>query len=161
MKTLTSPLRRHWLVLPLIFLNIPAVSSAEAASLNGFRSANGRPALHSDAALASLAQEHANDMARREKLDHAGFFERRARAGARAENVAFGCTDEACTIQQWINSAGHRANMLLGDIDRYGLASAVSRSGRRYWALVVGGTQRQPRKQVQRLRIVPALDPPR
>jgi len=100
-------------------------------------------------------------MARREKLDHAGFFERRARAGARAENVAFGCPNEACTIRQWINSSGHRANMLLGDVNRYGIASAVSRSGRQYWALELGGVQARPGKRVKRVKVVPILDPPR
>ena len=55
-----------------------------------------------------------------------------------AENVAYGCKDSACTIQQWIKSSGHRANMLRADINKYGLASATSASGRRYWALEVG-----------------------
>ena len=44
----------------------------------------------SDCALMQeLAQEHSNDMARRESLDHAGFSDRAAK-GARAENVAMG-----------------------------------------------------------------------
>jgi uncharacterized protein YkwD len=62
----------------------------------------------------------------------------RGRAGARAENVAYGCAASACTIKQWINSSGHRTNMLRGDISSYGLASAVSKSGRRYWSLELG-----------------------
>ena len=110
----------------------------DATSLNGFRSANGRPPLASDGSLTALAQQHAADMARRNSLDHAGFKERRGPAGARAENVAYGCNDSACTIRMWINSSGHRANMLRADVSKYGLASAVSASGRRYWALELG-----------------------
>ena len=37
--------------------------------------------------MRALAQEHANDMARRGSMDHAGFHSRAMR-GARAENVA-------------------------------------------------------------------------
>ena len=62
----------------------------------------------------------------------------RGPAGARAENVSYGCSDTACAIKQWANSSGHRHNMLLGDIHKYGLAYAVSNSGRRYWALELG-----------------------
>jgi uncharacterized protein YkwD len=65
-------------------------------------------------------------------------MQRRGPAGTRAENVAYGCGDAECTIAQWTRSSGHRTNMLLKDIHSYGLASAVSRSGRRYWALELG-----------------------
>jgi uncharacterized protein YkwD len=113
-------------------------TSENATSLNGFRAAHGRGPLRSNATLVSLARAHAEDMARRGSLDHDGFMQYRGPAGARAENVAYGCADAACTIQQWVNSSGHRENMLLPDIKSYGLASAVSPSGRRYWALELG-----------------------
>jgi uncharacterized protein YkwD len=109
-----------------------------ATSINAFRAANGFGALRNDPAMSGLARVHAEDMARRESLDHAGFHERRGPAGAMAENVAYGCAESACTIKQWINSPGHRANMLLSGIGSYGVASAVSKSGRRYWALELG-----------------------
>jgi uncharacterized protein YkwD len=111
---------------------------ANATSLNAFRVANGRIPLHSDGSLAALAQSHASDMARRSALDHAGFMQHRGPAGARAENVAYGCGDEACAMRLWIKSPGHRRNMLRRDVTKYGLASAVSASGRRYWALELG-----------------------
>ena len=71
-------------------------------------------------------------MARRGRLDHSSFFQRRGPNGALAENVAYGCGDEVCTIRQWSRSAGHRRNMLRRDVHGYGIASAVSSSGRRY-----------------------------
>jgi len=82
-----------------------------------------------------LAQEHANDMARRDRLDHAGFASR-ARRGARAENVAYGHSSAARTIAQWSRSPPHARNMRLHGCR--GIASAVSRSGRRYWAMEIG-----------------------
>jgi len=109
-----------------------------ARTLNEFRAANGRTPLQIDAKLTALAQSHAADMARRDALDHAGFMEQRGPRGARAENVAYGCTDSACAIRMWANSSGHRSNMLRADVTRYGLASAKSASGKTYWALEVG-----------------------
>jgi len=89
-------------------------------------------------ALYALAQRHAHDMARRNSLDHAGFMTRRGPAGAAAENVAVGCDTEACARQAWMKSARHRANMMLGGCEA--IASAVSKSGRRYWVMEIGPT---------------------
>jgi uncharacterized protein YkwD len=113
-------------------------TTEEATTLNGFRAAHGRATLRTDSNLESLARGHAENMARREAMDHSGFMTQRGPAGARAENVAYGCNDSPCVIRQWVNSSGHRANMLLPDIGSYGLASAVSKTGRRYWALELG-----------------------
>src|SRR5215813_9693846 len=88
--------------------------------------------------LYALAQQHANDMARRNSLDHAGFMQRRGPAGAVAENVAMGCETEACARRMWMRSPPHRANMMLGGCQA--VASAVSASGRRYWAMEIGGS---------------------
>lgn len=113
-------------------------TTENTASVSAFRVSNGRLPIASDAHLAALAKSHAEDMARRESLDHNGFMETRGPAGARAENVSYGCNDSPCAIRQWANSSGHRKNMLLADVTRYGLASAVSKSGRRYWAMELG-----------------------
>lgn len=88
------------------------------------------------AKMHTLAQEHANDMARRNSLDHNGFYAHRGPAGARAENVAYGYDTEAKTIAQWWRSPGHAANMRLPGCRATG--SAVSKSGRRYWAMEIG-----------------------
>jgi hypothetical protein len=93
-------------------------------------------AAKSDCALMQqLAQEHANDMALREKMDHSGFHNRAAR-GARAENVAMGSKTEAEAMTQWRNSPGHAANMRLAGCKA--VAHAVSSSGRHYWAMMIG-----------------------
>jgi uncharacterized protein YkwD len=117
--------------------SIPSTTET-ANSLNGFRASHGLSQLSIDGALAALANEHAADMARRDSLDHDGFMTRRGPRGARAENVAYGCKETACVIQQWVNSSGHRKNMLIPGLTRYGLASATSSSGKKYWTLLVG-----------------------
>jgi len=97
--------------------------------------ATARPVKASCAYLQQLAQAHANDMARRESLDHAG-FQRRAMLGARAENVAMGHASRERTLQQWRASPRHASNMRLPGCKA--IAHAVSRSGRHYWAMVIG-----------------------
>ena len=90
-----------------------ACSSAVAAdTVNSIRQAHGLKPLQQSGAMQTMAQRCASSMAARNSLDHAGFFSERAPAGARAENVAFGCATQSCTIGVWSRSAGHRANML-------------------------------------------------
>jgi uncharacterized protein YkwD len=97
--------------------------------------AHSGPAATSCHVVQMLAQEHAQNMARRERLDHAGFAVRAAR-GARAENVAMGYASREKTLAQWRASPRHAANMRLPGCKA--VASAVSRSGRHYWAMVIG-----------------------
>src|SRR5436190_20743998 len=123
-----------FIALALSIIALPA----QAVDVNGYRRANGLKPLNANATLTSLAKAHATDMARRQSMDHANFFEVRAKRGAAGENVTYGCPDMGCAVQMWINSSPHRANMLRPDFSRYGLGSAVSASGQRYWALVLG-----------------------
>ena len=130
-----SSLRQPFLLAVLIpLLSLPA----QAMDLNGFRRANGLKPMQSNVSLFTLAKTHAADMARRHSMDHANFFEVRAPRGAKAENVSVGCADAGCAMLQWSNSSAHRANMLRPDFTRYGLGSAVSPSGQRFWVLEFG-----------------------
>ncbi len=85
--------------------------------------------------MQQLAQQHSDDMARRNRLDHSGFYSR-AKRGARAENVAYGSATKAGTIAQWWKSPRHAANMLLPGCKA--VAHAVSKSGRHYWTMLIG-----------------------
>jgi len=59
-------------------------------------------------------------------------------AAPAAENLAHGRMDMAKVFRMWMDSAGHRRNMLDPRFGRYGLAHATAADGRRYWALVLG-----------------------
>jgi len=98
-----------------------------------------------------LAQEHSNDMARRESLDHAGFSVRAAK-GARAENVAMGNKTQAATIAQWRASASHAHNMQLPGCKA--VAYAVSRSGRYYWTMEIGQSAAEQRAGRRGVRLI-------
>lgn len=121
-----------------LLLAMPA-SPALALDLNSFRAEHRLPPLAYSATLAGAAYGHARDMAQRNRLDHAGFKERaKYSGGTAAENVSWGCDDQACAIQQWAKSPGHRRNMLMKGVSAYGIASSVSENGRKYWVMMLG-----------------------
>jgi uncharacterized protein YkwD len=147
-STSGSACRKLSAVIVFASLALPAV----AMDLNAYRAGHGKPALSYSARLAGIAYEQARLMAGRGRIDHKDFLKRIGgsgcsnRAGAtcavgstHAENVSYGCADEDCVINRWAKSPGHRANMLRGDVSAYGLGSAISDKGRKYWALELGG----------------------
>jgi uncharacterized protein YkwD len=131
------PSRRSLVLLSSVIVFATCSLQAPAETVNSFRRAQGLPALRHSSTMQTMAQRQANSMASRRSMDHDGFITERGPAGARAENVAWGCATESCAVVMWIHSSGHRANMLLTDVATYGLASAES-GGRRYWCLELG-----------------------
>jgi uncharacterized protein YkwD len=139
-------------------LPLPAL----ALDVNSFRAQHKLPPLTYSSAYAGAAQAHAKDLARRDHLDHNGFRQRVAPIGSRAaENVAYiqcpraraaaqrafgglfggggaGCATADAAYRMWARSTGHRANLLMHGITSYGLADAVSASGKHYWVLELG-----------------------
>ncbi|MEL6959517.1 MAG: CAP domain-containing protein [Pseudomonadota bacterium] len=109
--------------------------------LNQFRAEQGRGGVTQDAALTRAAQAHAADMAANNYFSHTGLngsrFTQRARAAgygcAMAENIAFGQRSEAQVFENWVNSSGHRRNMLLSGATEYGLGRTDT-----HWVLMLG-----------------------
>ncbi|HEX7307968.1 CAP domain-containing protein [Lentzea sp.] len=92
------------------------------ARTNAERAKAGCPALRQDPALGTAAQRHSEDMTARNFFSHNGsdgstFVVRMERAGytrwtRAAENIAAGQQTAADVVRTWMNSAGHRANIL-------------------------------------------------
>ncbi|MFD5825411.1 CAP domain-containing protein [Lentzea sp. NPDC060358] len=92
------------------------------ARTNAERAKAGCPALKANPALGTAAQRHSEDMAARNFFSHNGsdgsnFVARMERAGytrwtRAAENIAAGQQTPADVVRTWMNSAGHRANIL-------------------------------------------------
>ena len=126
------------LIVVALSLTVLADSSS-ALDLNSFRAQHGRQPLSPNIALSAAAYSHAQTLAGRQRLDHAGFRQRVSiEHGTAAENVGFGCDTEDCAIRKWAQSGRHRANMLRRDVTSYGIASATGSNGRRYWVLELG-----------------------
>ena len=111
--------------------------------ISAFRHQHGEESVAASHVLTRIAQEQASAMAARDSLDHnalAPFSSRIDRSGfSRAtENIAYGHADFASTLEQWTNSARHRANLLLRGARWVGVAHAQN-GHRIYWAMVIGG----------------------
>jgi hypothetical protein len=105
------------------------------ALANEARAAHGAGPLHWDPALALAARQHCLRMAAEGPISHRygselDLSERAGQAGARfsliEENVAIG-PDAARIHEEWMNSPGHRSNLLNPDVDSVGLALVASR----------------------------------
>ena len=107
------------------------------------------PPLAASAALQSAAAAHAEDMAIRGVMDHAGgdgstAAERATRAGyawrSVGENVATGQSTPEQVVAGWLDSARHCANIMSADFTEMGVAVASNPRGV-YWAQLFGAPQ--------------------
>jgi uncharacterized protein YkwD len=55
------------------------------------------------------------------------------------ENIAWGPTTESAVTSLWMNSSGHRRNILDEKFSHVGFGFAYSKSGEVYWCAVFGG----------------------
>ncbi|MGY1886416.1 CAP domain-containing protein [Blastococcus sp. SYSU DS0753] len=125
----------------------PAAPGAEGevvALVNAQRSQAGCGPVAADAGLAAVARAHSAGMRDRGFFDHVdpdGLdpFDRADRAGvsARAENIARGQADPAAVMASWLNSPGHRANILNCGLTRLGVGVATG-SGGPWWTQLFG-----------------------
>lgn len=135
------------LIAPLLLLGTSPVMAADspAEQISSFRLKHGEGRVVRDATLDRIAMDQARAMAAKDDLSHdaLGPFNKRVApsgAGRAAENIAYGYDNFEKTLGQWIDSSGHRKNLLLHNASRVGIASAKNASGKRtYWAMVIAG----------------------
>lgn len=128
---------------------VPGDGAGASTSAYGYladiRAANGLNKLVSDARLEKAALQQAGYMARAGRMAHttgwgkdfAARMKDNGVEGAAAENIAYGRMDMGKLFSMWMNSQGHRRNMLDPRFNRFGLAY-VRDGDQKYWALVVG-----------------------
>lgn len=120
---------------------------------NGERRKAGLAPLKLSSQLTRAAQSHAVDMARNNYFSHTGLNgssigDRSKSTGYKyrlvGENLAAGKTTPEATIRQWMNSSGHRANILNGRFTEigFGYANAPNSLYKNYWVQVFGTPQR-------------------
>lgn len=115
------------------------------ALVNAERAKAGCGALSANATLTKAAQGHSDDMAARDYFDHTnpdgdGPGERVTAAGypwsTYGENIAMGQSTPEQVMEGWMNSPGHRANILNCDFKEIGVG--IHTSGGPYWTQVFG-----------------------
>ena len=126
---------------PAAALTLAQSDGSITGLLNAQRSSRGLSGLSEDARLSQAAAAHARDMATNgyfshTSLDGTTFDQRARRAGyscIAAENIAEGQRTEAAVMSAWMNSAGHRANILNPRYREFG----IGRSGN-VWVMMFG-----------------------
>lgn len=120
------------------------IQSSSAASevvrlTNSARSQNGYAALVEDGALSSAAAVRAREIARsfsHTRPSGASFSSALSESGVSylraGENIASGQKSASEVVNAWMNSPGHRANILNSSYSRIGSAS-VNIDGTHYW----------------------------
>lgn len=126
--------------------NVNALATEIAAGLNESRRANGQASLRFNRELGRAAMRHACDMLVNDFFDHQGSDGSNSQARVRragyndcivAENIAWGYPRSEQIITGWMNSPGHRRNMLHPRIEEFGVGITQGPRGP-YWVLVVG-----------------------
>ncbi|WJK40023.1 CAP domain-containing protein [Solwaraspora sp. WMMA2056] len=114
--------------------------------VNQERGANGCGPVTINTRLSEASRLHSEDQAATDNMSHEGSdgsspWERAERAGydnAIGENVAAGYPTAAAVMDGWMNSAGHRANILNCDAVAMGVGTARSADGTLYWTQMFG-----------------------
>lgn len=116
------------------------VEAAVADLVSNERADAGCGALERDSRLDAAARLHAEDMAVNDYFDHTSQDGRsptdraveQGYEGGVGENIAAGYPDAASVMEGWMNSEGHRANILNCDYSVIGIGVA-DRDGTLYW----------------------------
>ncbi|MBI4780713.1 MAG: hypothetical protein HY785_05260 [Oscillatoriophycideae cyanobacterium NC_groundwater_1537_Pr4_S-0.65um_50_18] len=138
---------------------------------NEFRAQNGLALLTANLELNAAAQGHSEDMADQDYFDHVGkngssFSDRAKLIGyepATGENIAAGNPTPESVVQTWIDSPGHRANILNPSSTELGVGYAYlendtgSTNYGHYWTQVFGTGDTNP---ATNLPEPPVVEPP-
>jgi uncharacterized protein YkwD len=123
----------------------PGLEGEVLALVNVQRAGAGCAPLVHDEGLAGVARAHSADMRDRDYFDHTNPdnldpFDRAEAAGqtnARAENIAAGQDNPAAVMTAWMNSSGHRANILNCELRTLGVGIAEGAGGP-WWTQLFG-----------------------
>ena len=123
--------------------DVPAYEAEVGRLINVERVKRGCSALRTDGRLAKAARAHSSDMVRSSYFSHTGadgstFVTREVAAGyprngASAENIAWGYRTPQDVVTGWMNSPGHRANILDCSSIAAGVGLFYASSGAAYW----------------------------
>ncbi|MFD5568676.1 CAP domain-containing protein [Streptomyces cadmiisoli] len=141
----------HWTVLwarPLTPGDLTRVAGEVVGLTNRERDRAGLPPLAVDGTLTAAAQAHSADMVARDFYSHTAPdgsrpWDRAAAAGSTlrsiGENIACGQRSPAEVVTGWMNSPGHRANILKPGFTRIGIGFEGGGRAGTYWTQLFGG----------------------
>ncbi|MGO9115319.1 MAG: CAP domain-containing protein [Thermoguttaceae bacterium] len=106
-------------------LELLAIEQSIVDCTNSERARYGLPAFVVDANLMATARQHCTWMTTNRQLVHTNI--------GVAENIAMGQPSSQEVVRCWMNSSGHRANILNGGHRRIGVAAFRTPEGTVYW----------------------------
>ena len=115
-----------------------ANNNALLALHNEQREQRGLQNLTLDTYLCEYAQKHAEWMAKKSTLKHSDIGVLMGKYQTAGENIAWNQTDESEVTKDWMNSRGHRANILSKSFGKVGFGMARNSRGQPYWCTVFG-----------------------
>ena len=127
--------------------SIDAVEAQVAELINAQRSLAGLSELGFDYRLNIVADQHSRDMAvngcfQHDSCDGTNTFDRilavYPRGGAMGEIIAAGFKDAQSVVDAWMNSPGHRAQILGSDFTAFGVGLVKGGSFGTYWTVDFG-----------------------
>ncbi|GGV78742.1 hypothetical protein GCM10010228_47570 [Streptomyces massasporeus] len=127
---------------------LAATAAAVIDLTNRERTRHGLPPLSADPPLTTAAQAHSADMVARAFYAHTAPdgsrpWDRAAAAGSTrrsiGENIACGQRSPADVVEGWMNSPGHRANILKPGFTHIGVGFAGGGRAGMYWTQLFGG----------------------
>ena len=77
-------------------------------------------------------------MARKNNLTHSDISVLMGKYHTAGENIAWNQEDEEEVTNSWMNSSGHRANILNRSFSKVGFGVAPAKDGSLYWCTVFG-----------------------
>lgn len=127
---------------PVVEVNASANEKEVYELVNKVRAQNGLSQLKWADDLAAVARAHSRDMINRKFFSHnnpdgLSPFDRMKAAGisyrTAAENIAYGQKTPEAVMNAWMNSSGHRANILNANVKEIGVGAVADSSGTIYW----------------------------
>lgn len=135
----------------LLFAGMSAVPAQAAVDLDGMekrihvltnksRAAHDKAALGKQSCVQRFAQKQANRQAAKKTMFHQSLSPilKTCNLSLVGENVAYGYTSPGAVQKAWMNSPGHRANILESRYRFMGVGVASADNGTLYYAVVFG-----------------------
>lgn len=125
-----------------LFTEVKSIEAQVLSLTNAERAKNGLPALTMNWQLARVARYKSQDMIDKKYFAHqsptyGSPFDMIEAFGIRftaaAENIAYGQKTPAEVMNSWMNSPGHRSNILSGNVSQIGVGAAKTANGTYYW----------------------------
>lgn len=106
---------------------------------NKERELRGRVGMELDPYLIEYAQNYAEQMAQRDRLVHSNISVLMSNYYTVGENIAWNQRTEEEVVRDWMNSSGHKANIMNRNFTKVGFGVAIAKNGSLYWCTVFGG----------------------